>query len=67
MKIADEKSDAIQIIHDLKTEMNNIRQLLAELEYLVYEKDERAEIIFFERGENGEGREEESEKRVTAD
>lgn len=53
MKIADEKSDAIQLIQDLKKEMNIIRQMIAELEYVVYECDERVEIVLFERGENG--------------
>lgn len=48
MKIADEKSDAIQIIQDLKKEMNIIRQMIAELEYVIYQKDERVEIKFFE-------------------
>ena len=56
MKIADERSDAIELMKDIKEEMNKVRQLLAELEYLVYEKDERVEIKFFERGDNDEGR-----------
>lgn len=51
MKIADEKSDAIELITDIKKEMRKVRTLLAELEFLVYEKDERCELILFERGE----------------
>lgn len=64
MKIADEKSDAIELIGDIKKEMAKVRQLLSELEYLVYEKDDRCEIIFFERGEHDK---EGSEERVTTD
>lgn len=51
MKIADDKSDAIELITDIKEEMAKVRALLAELEYLVYEKDERCKLILFERGE----------------
>ena len=46
MKIADEKSDAVYLIRDIKAEMEKVRSLLAELEYLVYEKDERCVIRF---------------------
>ena len=56
MKIADDKSDAIELIKDIKKQMSIVRELLAELEYLVYEKDDRVFIEFFERGEHdGEG------------
>lgn len=56
MKIADDKSDAIELIKDIKKQMSIVRELLAELEYLVYEKDDRVFIEFFERGKNdGEG------------
>ena len=48
MKIADEKSDAVYLIRDIKAEMEKVRSLLAELECLVYEKDERCKIRFFE-------------------
>jgi len=59
MKIADEKSDAIELMKDIKEEMNKVRELLAELEYLVYEKDERVEIKFFDNAGHSvlEGRE----------
>lgn len=59
MIIADEKSDAIELITDLKKEMARVRELLAELEYLVYEKDDRVMIRFIGRGLNDEGRSEE--------
>ena len=52
MKIKDDKSDAIEIIKDLKKEMAIIREMIAELEYVVYECDERCHLILFERGEN---------------
>lgn len=59
MRIADEKSDAIQLIKDLKKEMAIIREMISELEYVVYECDERCTLVLFERGENDtEGREE---------
>lgn len=63
MKIADDKSDAIELIKDIKKQMSVVRELLAELEYLVYEKDDRVSIEFFERGEHDKGR---SEKRAAA-
>lgn len=52
MKIADDKSDALELITDIKAEMARVRALLAELEYLVYEKDDRVKIEFFERGKH---------------
>ena len=39
--------------------METVRALLAELEYLVYEKDDRVMIRFIGRGEDDEGRSEE--------
>lgn len=54
MKIADDKSDAIELIRDLKKEMAIIREMIAELEYVVYECDERCHLILFERGDNDE-------------
>jgi len=56
MKIADEKSDAIELIGDIKGEMNKLRALIAELEYLVYVKDDRCTIEFFERGKHDKKR-----------
>ena len=56
MIIADEKSDAIELIADLKKQLETVRELLAELEYLVYEKDDRVMIRFIGRGLNDEGR-----------
>lgn len=64
MIIADEKSDAIELIADLKKQMETVRALLAELEYLVYEKDDRVMIRFIGRGEDDEGR---SEEGIAAD
>ena len=54
MKIKDEKSDAIELIKSLKREMKIIREMLAELEYIVYECDERCVLVLIERGENGQ-------------
>ena len=48
MKIADERSDAIELIADIKKEMAALRNLLSQLEYLVYEKDDRCEIRFLD-------------------
>jgi hypothetical protein len=61
MKIASERSDAIELMKDIKKQMSIVRELLAELEYLVYEKDDRVSIEFFERGDHDKGR---SEKRA---
>ena len=52
MKIKDDHSDALNIIRDLHKEMKIVRSLIGELEYLIYEKDERCKIEFFGRGEN---------------
>jgi len=52
MKIQHDDLDAIELIKDIKKEMNDIRQLIAALEYVVYRCDERVEINFFERGEH---------------
>lgn len=59
MKIADEKSDAIALIREIHKEVRQVQRDLAELEYLIYEKDERVEIEFFERGLNDKERSEE--------
>ena len=56
MKIADEQSDAIELLGDIKEEMNRMRALISELEYLVYEKDERVMIKFFKGGEHDKKR-----------
>ena len=47
MKIQHEDMDAIDLIRDIKKEMNNVRQLIAALEYVIYQKDDRVEIEFF--------------------
>lgn len=52
MKIQTENADAIELVKDIKAEMAVVRDLLGQLEYLVYTLDERCEISFFERGEN---------------
>ena len=59
MKIEDNGSDALEIIKDIHQEMKVVRDLLAELEYVVYRCDERCKIEFFGRGKNDEGRSEE--------
>ena len=64
MKIANEKSDALEIICRLHREIKEIQNTLSELEYLIYEQDERCKIEFFERGVHDEGR---SEKGTKAD
>lgn len=64
MKISNDKTDALLLIKAIHKEVRQIQRDLAELEYLIYEKDERVEIKFFERGLNDK---EGSEKRVKAD
>jgi len=59
MKIEHENRDAIELIRDIKREMEIVRGLISTLEYVVYQCDERVEIKFFERGENDKGRSEE--------
>ena len=50
MKIAEGNRDAVQLIQDIKAEMAIIREMIAALEYVVYECDERCKIIFFDEG-----------------
>lgn len=50
MRITDGKSDAIKLIRRIKKEMFNLQHDLMELEYLIYECDDRVEINIFERG-----------------
>lgn len=64
MKIASDKSDALALIKEIHKEIIQIQKDLSELEYLIYEKDERVEIKFFERGSNDKKG---SEERVKAD
>lgn len=52
MIIADGDRDALEIVKDIKAEMETIRDLIATLEYVVYRCDDRVEIDFFERGED---------------
>lgn len=49
MKIKDDKSDAIELIKDIKKEMAVVRSLIAELEYVVYQCDDRCQIEFFDK------------------
>lgn len=56
MKIKDDHSDALNIIRDLHKEMKIVRSLLGELEYLVYQCDDRCKIEFFGKGKHDEGR-----------
>lgn len=50
MRIEHEDKDALEIIKDIHTEMAKIRDLISALEYVIYQKDERVEINFFEDG-----------------
>lgn len=50
MRIEHEDLDAIELVKDIKAEMAKVRNLLAALEYVIYQKDDRVEIEFFERG-----------------
>ena len=52
MRIQHEDMDALELVKDIKTEMRKVRDLLAALEYVIYQKDDRVEINFFERGED---------------
>ena len=56
MKIEHEDLDAIELVKDIKVEMAKVRNLLAALEYVIYQKDDRVEIEFFERGEHDKKR-----------
>ena len=51
MKIADEQSDAIELIKDIKKEMEIMRSLISELEYVTYKCDDRCQIVFFDKDE----------------
>ena len=54
MKIQHEDMDAIDLIKDIKVEMAKVREMIAALEYVIYQKDERCEIRFFDKGKNEE-------------
>jgi len=56
MIITDETSDALELVRELHRQMNVMRSLMDELEYLVYRCDERCKIEFFGKGKNDEGR-----------
>ena len=49
MRIQDEKSDAIDLLKDIRKEMAVVRSLIAELEFLVYQCDDRCQIEFFDK------------------
>lgn len=50
MKLKDDKSDALELIKKIHSQMRVLQGTIAELEYLIYTKDERVEINYFERG-----------------
>ena len=50
MKVANERADAIELVKDIKEQMATLRDLLGQLEYLVYQCDDRVEIEFFKGG-----------------
>lgn len=52
MKVANEKSDALELVKRMHREMRQLQKTLDELEYLVYEIDARCQIQFFKGGEN---------------
>lgn len=64
MKIQHEDKDALELIEDINEEMEKMRDLIGALEYVVFQKDERVEINFFERGEDDKER---GKKRTKAD
>ena len=64
MKIEDGKSDAVELIRRIHREMKALQNSISELEYLIYEQDERCKIEFFGRGKNDTRG---SQKRVKAD
>ena len=47
MRIKSENSDAMEIIRRVHREIKQLQRDLDELEYLIYEKDERVKIEFF--------------------
>jgi len=52
MRIANERSDALEIICRLHREIKDIMNTLSELEYLIYETDERCKIEYFKKENN---------------
>ena len=56
MKIEDGKSDALELVRRIHREMKTLQGSISELEYLIYEQDERCKIEFFRRGEHDERR-----------
>lgn len=51
MQITDGKSDALEIVKRVHAEIRQIQKDLDELEYLIYKKDERVQLRFFNKGE----------------
>ena len=51
MQIRDERSDALKLVQQVHREIRQIQRDLDELEYLIYKKDERVKIKFFNKGE----------------
>lgn len=58
MKVANEKSDALELVKRMHREMRQLQKTLDELEYLVYEIDARCQIQFFKGGEHDKKRSE---------
>lgn len=51
VQIRDERSDALKLVQQVHREIRQIQRDLDELEYLIYKKDERVKIKFFNKGE----------------
>lgn len=52
MKIEDGKSDAVELVRRIHREMKTLQNSISELEYLIYEQDERCKIEFFGEKKN---------------
>ena len=47
MKISNDRADAMDLIRDIHKKMKDLQESISELEYLIYETDERCKITFF--------------------
>lgn len=56
MKVADEKSDALELVKRIHREMRQLQKSMDELEYLIYAVDARTQIEFFKGGEHDKKR-----------
>ena len=58
VKVADGKSDALELVQKAHREIRELQRTVDELEYLVYAIDARCQIEFFKGGVNDKKRSE---------